>query len=401
MKVKLRGVRTQPALNQGRQGILLSDPLGISDKAIFIPSSAALLLTLMDGTRDIGALRTGFELRTGTPFSGSVLEQLVSHLDEALFLENDRFLRAYEVALDSYRSASSRPPVLAGNCYPADAAQLNTFLQQYFDQVEDGGSGCPGEVRGLISPHIDFERGGPIYAGVWSGAQAAVRQAELVVILGTDHNDGKGRVTLTRQSYETPLGVFSTAQDVVDELAGEIGEDAFACELNHRGEHSIEAALIWLHYLLGDRTCRLLPILCGAFEPFLERRESPLQAPHIASTVEVLKAVSSRMRTVIVAAADLAHVGPVFGDPSPLDFAGRARMATQDEELIGTLSRGNAEEFLAEISQEGNRRHVCGVPPIYIALAALPGATGTTVGYAQCPASDDQTSMVSICGMLY
>jgi len=355
----------------------------------------------MDGTRDIGTLRTGFELRTGTPIDTSILEHFISDLDESLFLENERFARAYQVALNDYRSAASRPPVLAGKCYPANAEELSAFLEQYLDQVENEGLKQPGEVKGLISPHIDFKRGCPIYAKVWSKARTVVRQADLVVILGTDHNEGKGRITLTRQNYETPWGVIPTAQDVVDELVSEIGEGVFGYELNHRVEHSVEAAIIWLHYLLGNKPCQVLPILCGSFQLFIERDDSPLKAPHITSTIEVLKRVASGRRTIIIAAADLAHMGPVFGDPSPLDFVGRARMAKQDERLIDIMSRGQVDDFFAEIRGERDQRHVCGVPPIYIALSVLSGVTGRSVGYKQCPASDDGTSLVSICGILY
>ncbi len=401
MKVKLREIQTQPIVVKGQPGVVLTDPLGIGQKSLFIPGSLAYLLMLMDGTRDIGTLKTGFELRTGNALNNSVLEQFVSQLDDALFLENERFSRAYEVALNNYRSAASRPPVLRGKCYPAGARELSAYLQRYFDRLTDEDITDWSEVKGLVCPHIDFERGGHIYAEVWAKAKAAVREAELVVILGTDHSEGQGRVTLTRQNYQTPWGVIPTAQDVVDELAKEINDGAFACELNHRGEHSIEAALIWLHYLLGERTCHIVPVLCGSFQPFIERGESPAKASHIAATVEVLKKVCETRRTIIVAAADLAHMGPVFGDPASLDLIGRARMIKQDEALINIISRGNAEDFFAEISREKDRRHVCGLPPIYIALSILAGTNGKPSGYAQCPASNDGTSQVSICGMLF
>ena len=401
MKPRLREIRVQPAVEGGQQGVLLTDPLGIGQKAMFMPKALALLLTLMDGTRDSGTLRTGFELRTGTPLSDAFMERLIIQLDEALLLENERFARAYEAALNDYRSAACRPAVLAGKCYPSDAGELSAFLRQYLDRQGDEGRGYPGEVKGLVSPHIDFQRGGHIYAGVWSRAEAALRQAELVVILGTDHNDGEGRVTLTRQSYETPLGIVPTAQAAVDEFVTEIGEGVFECELNHRGEHSVEAAVVWLQYLLGDRPCHVLPILCGSFQPFVERRESPLKAAHIGSTIEILKRLTSSQRTVVVAAADLSHVGPVFGDPSPVDIAGRAAMTKQDEELIETMTGGRTDDFFGKIASDGDRRHVCGVPPIYIALSTLCGLKGTPTGYAVCPASEDGTSVVSICGVVY
>ncbi|MBL7120079.1 MAG: hypothetical protein ISS53_05290, partial [Dehalococcoidia bacterium] len=78
VQVKLREVRTEPTVHQGQQGIIISDPLGISQAMLFIPRPMLPLLALMDGTRDIGTLRTGFELRTGTPLSTLTLERLIS-----------------------------------------------------------------------------------------------------------------------------------------------------------------------------------------------------------------------------------------------------------------------------------------------------------------------------------
>jgi len=401
MNPKLREIRTQPIVSRGQQGILLSDPLGINPGALFIPRPLALILALLDGTRDIGTVRAGFELRTGTPLNTSILERLISELDEALFLDNERFAQAYALATEDFRSAVSRLPILVGRYCPADAGELGAFLQTYLNQIDNADMGSLSHVKGLVSPHIDFPRGGPIYARVWAKAKAAVNEAELVIILGTDHNGGEGTITLTRQNYETPWGIIPTAQDVVDEVAAEAGDEVFRYELHHSVEHSVEAAIIWLHYLLGGRQCQVLPVLCGSFRQFIDRGESPSQSAHISATVETLKRVAARRRTLVVAAGDLAHVGPAFGDPYSVDFAGRAKLASQDKRLMEIMSRGQAQDFYEEIRREDDRRHICGMPPIYITQSVLSGVDGSSVGYAQCPASEDGSSVVSICGMIY
>jgi len=401
MQPKLREIRTQPAVEQGQQGIVLTDPLSVSQTRLFVPNSITLLLSLIDGTRDIGTLRTGYELRTGRTVGNAIVEQLLSQLDEALFLENDRFQLAYNEALNSYRSSPTRTPILAGSCYPEDPVELKNFIKKYIDEVEGNPLQEADQVIGVISPHIDYQRSGHVYAQVWSKMMGVLSQAELVVILGTDHNDGKGMVTFTRQNYETPLGTIPTAKNIVEELASEIGDDCFTLELNHRGEHSIEAALVWMHYILGDKICPIVPILCGSFQGPIEKGESPLTLKHIVSTVSTLSSLYQRHRTIVIAAADLAHMGPAFGDPIPLDIVGRARMAKYDEELIQVLCQGNADNFYSLVQKEKDRRHVCGVPPIYITLASIASAQGISAGYAQCPASVDGTSLVSICGIVY
>jgi AmmeMemoRadiSam system protein B len=399
-EIKLRVVRTQPVIDQGRRGIVISDPMGISDEMVFVPGPLTLLLPLMDGTRDLATLKTGFELRTGTTISAMTIEQVVSKLDEALFLENERFNRAYAEALNEYRSASSRPPVLTGMCCPLEPDELHKFLDSYLSEAGNAENKYPDDVKGMISPHIDYARGGEIYAKVWSRANEALRNADLIVILGTDHNDIEANITLTYQSYETPWGIIPTPKKLVDEFASELGEGIFKCEMHHRKEHSIEAALIWAHHLLRDRECEVLPILCGSFQPMIDTGGSPASETAIQTTIGILKRLAHRRRTFIVAAADLAHQGPVFGDPQPLDLLGRHRMVKHDEELINIMCRGNAEDFFSVIHEEGDSRHVCGVSPIYIALSAL-GTEGRFIGYEQCPASEDATSMVSICGILY
>ena len=401
LKPKLRSIKTEPVTERGQEGILVSDPLGISTKTILVPGSLTLLLTLMDGTRDIGTLGAGYQLRTGRYLDKSILEHFISDLDEALYLTNERFDNAYKATLEDYRSAPSRAPILAGKCYPPNKEELENYLAQYFDQVEDNEQQYKGDIKGLISPHIDFPRGGLTYARVWSKARAAIKQADLIIILGTDHNTDDGRITLTHQNYETPWGMLPTDQDAVNQLANNIGQGAFDCELNHRIEHSIEAAIIWLHYLTRDKPCRVLPIICGSFTSFIERNEEPKRTPHIASAIDILRSITGTRKTIVVAAADLAHEGPAFGDYLSIDLAEKARMARKDRELIDIIIRGNADDFFTEINNEKDRRHVCGAPPIYIALSSLSGIKGESVSYEQCPASEDGTSFVSICGVLF
>jgi AmmeMemoRadiSam system protein B len=401
VKPKLREIHMQSAVHQGQQGILLTDPLGISERRLFVPTALAPLLPLIDGSRDLGTLRIGFELRTGIPLSPSVIENLISELDISRFLDNALFAQAVRAATDEYRQAKSRLPIMAGISCPGDPQELAALLQEHLGAMADIPSWAA-DIKGVISPHIDFPRGGPVYGQVWSTAAPAVKEAELVVILGTDHNGGDGEITLTRQSYETPWGSVPTDQEVVDRIAALAGEDAvFGGELRHRGEHSVEAALIWAHCLTRGKPCQVVPILCGSFESFIRQNVNPSTNSAISATIEVLRDVAAKRRTVIVAAADLAHVGPAFGDLLPLDLAVRARLEAQDRRLMEILGRADPEAFLEEIRTDGDQRRICGIPPIFIALSVLSGLAGSPAGYAQCPASEDGTSIVSICGMVY
>jgi AmmeMemoRadiSam system protein B len=380
---------------------VLRDPLALSDQVLFLPRELSPLLALCDGTRDLSGLRAALMVRFGVRVSLETLAQLVARFDAVYLLDNERFATARDAALAAYRDAPSRPPALGGSSYPSDLDRLAAYLARFDAEIpsEEVASEADADVRGLVVPHIDYARGGRVYAGLWRRAAEAARQAELIVVLGTDHNGG-GLLTLTRQHYATPGGVLPTAHDAVDSLAQAIGEEeAFRDELHHRVEHSVELAVVWMHAVLGNHTPELLPILTGSFQRFVEGQDSPESHKGLAAAVEALREVAARRRTLVVAAADLAHVGPAFGG-RPLDPLRRAKLRGDDERLLKSVCQGDARAFFDQIKAEGDRRNVCGLPSIYLTLQILEQTHGQVSGYEVCPADRANTSSVSVAGVL-
>jgi AmmeMemoRadiSam system protein B len=409
MQPKLRAIEAHLVQYGGQPAIVLRDPLRLSDQAVFLRPQLGLLLELCDGTRDESELRAALAVRAGLRLTPAVLEQILAQLDDALLLDNERFAQAYAAALQDFRAASYRPPGLAGINYPADPHELRETLQGYIDSAPNTGQQADdGPIRGLVSPHIDYRRGGPVYAQVWARVAEAVREAEIAIIFGTDHISGKEGLTLTRQHYATPWGVLPTARHIVDAVAQAMGDEAaFHDELHHRVEHSIELAAVWLHYLMrdkgdrADRPCELVPVLCGPFQRFVTGDDPPGQDATMSAAIEALRAATASSRTIVIAAADLAHVGPAFGDSYPIDFVGRAKLTAADQQLMATLCTGGAEALFQEVKEEQDRRRICGLPPIYLTLRYLDGAKGEISGYMQCPADQRGTSLVSICGIVF
>ena len=402
MNPKLREIEIRPILHEGQDLLLLRDPLRLSDNQIAVPRPLGLLLAMMDGTRDSRALEAALTVRTGLRLAEGLLEALVKDLDAALLLDNERFREAKAAALRSYREAPYRPPTLDGEGFSSSPDLARAQLQGYMDALPslDGAEATPAP-RGLISPHIDYQRGGSVYAEVWRAGAQAAREAELVIMFGTDHQGSAGALTLTRQSYATPWGVIPTEGSVVDALAEALGEEAsLAEELHHRGEHSIELAAAWLHFVREGAPVPMVPILCGHFGAFVEGHADPAQYEPFDAAVQVLRQVMQSRKTLIVAAADLAHVGPAFGDPCGLDFIGKAQVRNADERLLEAIYAGDAQAFFEELREEGDRRHVCGLPPIYLTLRLLGETRGKPAGYALCPADVQGTSVVTIAGVL-
>ncbi len=399
---RLRPLQMQWIERSGQPALLLQDRLAIGARGVVVPQPLVPLLALCDGVRDLGDLRIAYQLQTGAPLEPAVVERVFDHLDQALMLDSDRFARAYREALEAYRSAPFRPAALAGGVYPAEAGDLAAMLEEYLAEAEslrDGHLRPTGAVRGVICPHIDYARGGPIYAQLWDRARRAVAEADRFLVLGTDHAGGPGSLTLTRQSYHTPLGLLPTDVEAVDAVAEAMGPDAaYALELNHRAEHSVELAAVWLRFLAGNRDVKMVPVLCGSFQPYTEGEGRPVEDPSWKAASEVLRDIARRERTLVVAAADLAHMGPEFGDPQPMGPAEKSSLSSADARMLDTICRGDAEGFLDQLVEERDRRKVCGLPPIYLMLKLLDQVVGEKVAYSICPAPSN--SVVSVAGVL-
>ena len=398
MNPKLRAIRPEQASVNGQPVIVLRDPLGISERTVVVPQALGLLLALCDGTRDESGLRAAFQVRTGLYLSPDRLAEILRRLDEALLLDNDAFRAACAQALAAYRAAPHRPPALAGQGYPADLGELASYLDGLLAGAPSATGSAP--LRGLVSPHIDYQRGGAVYAQAWQRAAVSAQEADLAVILGTDHQSDGAPVTATRQSYATPWGVLPTEVDVVEALVQAAGADvAFAEELHHRGEHSIELAAVWLHHVRGGRPLPVVPVLCGSFQRFISDDDAPADDEVLGRLIEALRAALAGRRALVVAAADLAHSGPAVGDPFPAGIGERAHARQADEALLAAACQGDAEGFFAQVKAEGDRRHVCGLAPIYLALRLLEPVRGEPAGYGQAPADRQGSSFVSFCGI--
>jgi MEMO1 family protein len=396
---RLRQIDARLAYHGGGAVYVLRDPLQIASHALLVARELAPALLLCDGTIHRDDMRTELRARYGLQVDAGVIDELLAALDEALLLDNQRYGAARDAAIAAYRAQPYRVPALAGQAYPAEPAALRVLLDGYLAEVEgvtplDAG-------RGLFSPHIDYARGGRIYAAAWKRAATMARDAELAVVLGTDHY-GPALLTLTRQSYATPYGVLPTDQGCVDELATAIGDDvAFAGELYHRGEHAIELVAVWLHHMRGGEPLPLVPILTGSFAPFMRGDgRSPQRDPALEALAAAIRAIAGRRKTLIIASGDLSHVGPAFGGAS-LSAADKARLRGEDDQAVARLVAGDAPGFFDTVAGIGDRTNICGLPPGYLALRALGDARGELLGYQQCPADEHDTSVVSIAGIVW
>lgn len=381
---------------------LLRDPLRVAEQQLLVPAHFAPILARMDGSATAAEIVAAIEADHGVRVSPAIVNHVAEVLDEAFLLESGRFHAQLHAVTLEYRSAPFRTPALAGSGYPAEPAELWDLFQEALEQADDT---VPAAVEwdrpvGLLSPHIDYERGNGVYARVWKRSAQAVAEADLVVVFATDHH-GDDAFTLTRQSYATPYGILPTATTIVDRLAAAVGEEAvYAGELRHRGEHSLELVLTWLHHMRGGQPVEVLPILVGSLSHYLRNGASPRDDATIEQVLAILRTEMQNRRVLVVASGDLAHVGPAFGQPA-LTPAARERVRAEDKRILAELARGDADGFYRTIKRVGNRYNVCGVTPIYLTMRLLGAQPGEEVGYGVCPADEHDTSAVTVAGVLF
>ena len=395
---RLRIVDPQWVTFEGKQALYLRDPLGLSGTAVLVPPELSPILSLLDGARDVTAIQAALALHIGVEFPADRLGMLLQGMDDAMLLENGAYRAAQARMVKEYRGAAYRRPSHAGLVYPAEPDLLAEDLAGYANG-DVAALPSSATITGIVSPHIDYERGGATYSELWRMCADAVQDVDLVIVLGTDHSGGAGRLTLTRQSYATPLGTLPTDLELVDGLADLIGpERAFDEELHHINEHSIELALVWMHHYMGGRAVPVLPVLCGSFHEFVTESGDPGEDDDITTAIKYIREATAGRRTLVVAAGDLAHVGPAFGDAEPVDAEGRESLMRRDAESIAAIRDGDPARFFSLSSAETDSRRVCGLSCIYLALRLLEGAKGESMGYQQCAADPEGGSLVSIVG---
>lgn len=401
-KPKLRLLNYEPVHYQGQQMWYVHDPLALAPYQVVMPPALAQMLLFLDGTRDALQICQALAQHLETEVALPIVADALAQLDEACLLDNARARQRVAQVLAEYRAQPFRPAALAKHSYPETLSLLDALFTAY-GRADTLNGWQPWHGRGLISPHIDYPRGGPVYASVWRRAQTAVLEADLVIIFGTDHKGGS-LITLTRQHYATPYGVIPTDLELVDRLAAALGpENAFAHELHHRQEHSIELSAVWLHHIYhqaGITPRPMLPVLCGSFYHFMMNGVHPAEDALLNTAITALQRETAGKKVLAIASVDFAHVGPAFGDPFIMDAARRADLRQSDAGLMQAIMHGDAAGFYGQITAVQDQNRICGFSPIYLLLRYLESTEGVQVAYEQCPADAQDHSLVSIAGIL-
>lgn len=361
--------------------VTLLDPRRISRGQITLARHALSIVKLFDGTLTIREIQLASLAATGGIFlSLDQIAELVQALDEALFLDSPSFR--------NHLQGPTRAPSCIG-CYPEDPVRIRAMFRGLFEGK--GGPGMPadrappsphGKLRAALLPHMDYARGGVTYG--W-GFRELIEQtdARLFVIVATSHYSPH-RFTLTRQHFETPLGVVETDQAYVDRIAKAYGPEVFDDPYAHVPEHSIELEVVLLQYLLENRgPFRIVPLLVGSFSDCVDRQADPGTFDDISRMVSALRSAESAAKEPVcyLISGDLAHIGPKFDDPDPVNEEWLADSRAQDDKILDRLGAADPDGYFRTIAEEGDARRICGLPPTWLTLEVLKPRKGQVLHY--------------------
>ncbi len=361
-------LRSYLSAKQDARGFVLSDPRRIG-QSVHLSPAAFDIVKRMDGTHSIAELAS----------DGASVEDvaaLVAALDESLLLDGP--------AWHALLNAPVRQPVCVG-VYPEDPDACRTLLRSLFPVSPKAFAPPLTRLHAILAPHMDYARGGTTYGHAFLPLFEQT-EAKLFVIVATSHHS-PARFTLTRQHFKTPLGVVETDQRFVDRVVGEYGSGLFDDPAAHIPEHSIELEVPFLQLLAERRgePVRIVPLLVGSFHDAVEAGTPPSELPDVARMAAALAAAEAACgeEVVYVVSGDLAHIGPKFDDPEPVNAAQLGASRTQDEKLLACLQRADADGYFRVIATERDERRICGLPPTILTLLAARPTAGKVTHYQQ------------------
>jgi len=384
---KIRWLDAQPVETEGREMILLNDAEGVIESALAVSKDVLFLLSLMDGTRSLRDIQVQYMRTYGQLIYLERLEEIVTAMDQNFLLFNERYRSHLAQLKSEYENNPVRKPACAGRSYPENRMELLTLLDEMFRNATR--LPCTGDIGAILAPHMDYARGVDVYKETYCNLRGS--EAPLFVILGTCHRPMEKLWSISLKDFSTPLDIIPISKNLQRLIRQNSVLKEYVDEWPHKNEHSIELQLPLIQFNMpGD--FEILPILTGSMHEYITGEKNindGLLAELVTNLRKVLKHYGKPY--IIVAGADLAHIGTQFGDSFPLDAVALAGSRAADEKILSCIREANAQAFFETIRAERDSRRICGLTPIFFMLRLIETARVEIVGYKQW--TDGQSSV--------
>jgi len=414
---------------------MLRDTQGVTSSHAVLPMEVVPIVARFTGSQTCEEIAREATLELGERVSIELVVKLATELEEALFVDGPPYRRERARIERDFAAAAVREASHAGGAYHEDPAELTEYIEVECLGTREAspsskrkprpgrtarsatstngtnGTTTNGSTRtaratngrgnlvAVVAPHIDPWRGARCYGAAYGALAADLPDdADTFILLGTSHAPMREPFALCRKAFATPLGPMEADVESIDAIAAACDFDPYADQFNHKREHSLEFQAVFLRHLLGrkspNRKGRIIPILAGLGE-FQYSGDSPSGSRSVTRFFDALRKVIERRRAIVIAGADLAHVGPRFGDPRALDEMQRSKLDATDRDSLARAERVDAEAFWEHVASDLESRRVCGLGPMYSLLRTIDrGAQGQVRHYEQ-TVDPDEGSIVS------
>ncbi len=231
-----------------------------------------------------------------------------------------------------------RMPAVAGQFYPSNPRTLKKEIKSYFSGI----SVSPDQtITGAVVPHAGYMYSGRTAAHVY----AVLPNADTFVLIGPNHTGYGSAVSVSSDTWSTPLGNVEADLDIIESLPRRIID---IDESAHRYEHSVEVQIPFLQTMFND--FKIVPICMGLQDEDTTRDVS----------TELIDAISEiDKKVVVIASSDFTHYKPP------------AVAYDIDHYVIEPLLELNVTEFYSRIRERD--ASVCGYGPIAVMMRVSRG----------------------------
>ncbi len=403
---ELRYIDVIPFVREGKRYIYIRDPLEIASSPLIMSHMEFFIVTHFDGLHSLEEIQSLFHKQfPQVRLTQTRIREIIEMLDESYYLANERYHQHSEALMAEYRESTVRPAWHAGSAYAEDAAELKEQIAGFYQLPS--GAGLPEKkqlngqtkIRGILTPHIDLRVGAASYTHAYKPLFEE-HDTDLFIILGIAHYGGGGFFIATEKDFETPLGLVETDRTFIRTWEKHAGEKLTREDWAHRIEHSIEFQLPFLQHGM-NKPFKIVPILCGAMDPYLANGRKPETYPNISRLLSSLKkTLANYPNAVFILSVDLAHVGPKFGDSFPIDKAKAQEMHDADHRMFDTLKQYDAEAFLEIMPGDLIPRRVDACSAVFTFMHLIENCHGELVNYDQ-NFQEDTQSMVTYGSMVF
>jgi MEMO1 family protein len=372
---------------------------GYQEETLLVTPEVLVIASLFDGRNDKEVVKTFWQKNFPTQIlTDENIEQVIRLLDEKLLLESPHFEEEKNKIIENFKASPNRKPFLAGKSYPNEKATLEKYIENFF--IQDNGPGPINKedgiikhIKGFISPHIDFARGGHCYAYCYKEYAESI-QTTKALILGVAHAGPPYPYILLDKNFETPLGTVNFDEQFKKYISPSLYKNLTHFQFTHKTEHSIEFQTIWLKFV--NPNIKIVPVLCSILPNEAVQAEADEFINACKKYIE-----DNNGDVVVVSGADLSHIGPRFGDNVEINNEIIKWMEKEDIQSLKYAEEIDAEGFLQFTLKQNDVRKVCGLTSIYTTLQIIKeyAQKGTLLKYSY--AEDPAGGVVSFASLIF